>query len=251
MRVLITIDPEDSQDDFARDDAELWVRHHACDLWRLHEDNDSDGREALTFGFGDHLGAIDFDLRAEAAERRGRLDWCAPGSSWTGPSSPGPSTIGRNLARGRVSSANHLAATSHTPSETQRGRQRSATRRRHDPTTGQDADDRSAAHSGDGVRPIVGHRGAARNRRHLRRRPPTALRGLYDLAPERRRLPLDVPRRRVRVVSADPGAPLVDRAAGLDRPGRRAAATRRSSSSAIPASRARRRTPCCEGAGPG
>jgi hypothetical protein len=53
--------------------AERWLRHHARDRWRLREDEDSDGREILTFEFINPLDGMDFHYRTAPAEHRGRL----------------------------------------------------------------------------------------------------------------------------------------------------------------------------------
>ena len=42
--------------------------------WRVRAKEDSSGREVLVFEFDDPSDAIDFHMRAETAERRGRLD---------------------------------------------------------------------------------------------------------------------------------------------------------------------------------
>ena len=73
MRVVITLDPKDPFRDEVRGDAEFWLPHHARDRWRVREDEDSDGREVLTFEFMDSQDAMDFHYRIAPAEHRGRL----------------------------------------------------------------------------------------------------------------------------------------------------------------------------------
>ena len=74
MRVTITIDPKDPLADYVRDDAEPWLRYHARAGWRVHEDEDLDGRALLMFEFSDPLDAMDFHyFRPAASEHRGRL----------------------------------------------------------------------------------------------------------------------------------------------------------------------------------
>ncbi len=74
MRVAITNGSKDAHRGCVRDDAGWWLRHQARDRWRVHEDTVWDGRVVPTFGFSGPLDAIDFHMRAETAERRGRLD---------------------------------------------------------------------------------------------------------------------------------------------------------------------------------
>ena len=74
MRVLITLDPKDPSRDEVRGDAEFWLGNRARSGWRVREREDSDGREVLAFEFDDPSDATDFHMRAETAERRGRLD---------------------------------------------------------------------------------------------------------------------------------------------------------------------------------
>ncbi len=71
IRVVIVIDPTDPHRDWVHDDAEFWLGSRARSGWRVRED--WDGCEVLTFEFDDPLDAINFHLRAESAERRGRL----------------------------------------------------------------------------------------------------------------------------------------------------------------------------------
>lgn len=73
MRVEITIDPRDPHRDLVRDGAESWLGNRARSGWRVRQGEDIDGREVLVFEFSDPLDAIDFHMRAETAERRGRL----------------------------------------------------------------------------------------------------------------------------------------------------------------------------------
>ena len=79
MRVAVTIDPKDLHRDSVRDGAEFWLGNRARSGWRVRAKEGSYGGEVLAFGFTGPLGAIDFHMRAETAERRARLDWCAPG----------------------------------------------------------------------------------------------------------------------------------------------------------------------------
>ena len=74
MRAFITLDPKDPFRDDVRRDAEFWLGNRARSGWRVREREDSDGREVLVFEFDDLSDAIDFHMRAETAERRGRLD---------------------------------------------------------------------------------------------------------------------------------------------------------------------------------
>lgn len=74
MRVLVTLDPRDPFRDEVRGDAEFWLNNRARSGWRVREREDSEGREVLVFEFDDPSDAIDFHMRAETAERRGRLD---------------------------------------------------------------------------------------------------------------------------------------------------------------------------------
>jgi hypothetical protein len=73
MRVVITIDPREPDPGWARSSAELWLANRARSGWRVRESEDLDGREVLTFDFADPLDAVDFNMRAETAERRGRI----------------------------------------------------------------------------------------------------------------------------------------------------------------------------------
>jgi hypothetical protein len=73
MRVVITIDPREREPDWVRGSAELWLANRARSSWRVRESEDFDGRQVLTFDFADPLDAVDFNMRAESAERRGRL----------------------------------------------------------------------------------------------------------------------------------------------------------------------------------
>lgn len=73
MRVIITIDPREPEPDWVRGSAELWLANRARSGWRIREGEDLDGRGVLTFDFNDPLDAVDFSLRTESAERRGRL----------------------------------------------------------------------------------------------------------------------------------------------------------------------------------
>jgi hypothetical protein len=52
-------------------DAESWLRYHARAGWRERQDEDSGGREVLTFEFSGPLDAMDFWMRPVAAEHRG------------------------------------------------------------------------------------------------------------------------------------------------------------------------------------
>ena len=74
MRVLITLDPKSFFSDEVRVDAEFWLGNRARSGWRVRAKEDSSGREVLVFEFDDPSDAIDFHMRAETAERRGRLD---------------------------------------------------------------------------------------------------------------------------------------------------------------------------------
>ena len=73
MRVVITIDPQDPHRDCVREDAEFWLGNHARSTWSVHEDEDWDGHDVLTFEFSDPLDAMDFHYRTAPAEHRGRL----------------------------------------------------------------------------------------------------------------------------------------------------------------------------------
>lgn len=74
MRVIITLDPKDPFRDEVRGDAEFWLGNRARSGWRVREGEDSDGREVPVFEFEDPSDAIALHMRAETAERRGRLD---------------------------------------------------------------------------------------------------------------------------------------------------------------------------------
>lgn len=56
-----------------REDAEIWLLHHARDRWRVREDEDCDGREVLVFEFLDSADGLDFHYRTAPAEHRGRI----------------------------------------------------------------------------------------------------------------------------------------------------------------------------------
>ena len=73
MRVVITINSQDPHRDWVREDAEFWLGNHARSGWSVHEDEDCDGREVLTFEFSDPLDATDFHYRTAPAEHRERL----------------------------------------------------------------------------------------------------------------------------------------------------------------------------------
>ena len=73
MRVVITIDPREPDPDWVRGSAELWLANRARSGWRVRASEDSDRRAVLTFDFTDPLDAVDFSMRAETADLRGRL----------------------------------------------------------------------------------------------------------------------------------------------------------------------------------
>ena len=74
MRVLIALGPSDPFRDEVRGDAEFWLGNRARSGWPVRERDDSQGREVLAFEFEGPSDAIAFHMRAETAERRGRLD---------------------------------------------------------------------------------------------------------------------------------------------------------------------------------
>lgn len=71
MRVFITIDSKNPCRDWARDDAEWWLRHHVRDRCPLREDEHCEGREALTFDFMESLDTIAFSMRTAASGHQG------------------------------------------------------------------------------------------------------------------------------------------------------------------------------------
>jgi hypothetical protein len=73
MRVFITLDPKDPFRDEVRGDAEFWLGNRARHGWRVREKEDPTARGA-GLRVDDPSDAIGFHMRAETAERRGRLD---------------------------------------------------------------------------------------------------------------------------------------------------------------------------------